>query len=377
MIYNDFKGKKLSALGLGCMRFPTNESNEIDEPAVREMVAYAMKKGINYYDTAWMYHSGQSEIVTGKILNEYPRDSYYIATKFPGFDTESMSKVEEIFEKQLEKTGMKYFDFYLFHNVCEGNIDGYLDEKYGIFNYLMKQKENGRIKHLGFSAHGNIETLTRFLDKYGYAMEFGQLQLNWLDYTAQNGKEKIELLTKYNVPVWVMEPVRGGMLVSVGEKYEDKLEELRPEESVPGWAFRFLQSIPEVKVTLSGMSNMEQLKANIATFETYEPLNEKEFDTIVDMGVEMLKTNTVPCTACAYCVDHCPMGLDIPKIIKIYNRHCFTGSKFVSMSVLDSLDENKRPDACIGCQSCESICPQQIKISEVMSDFALRTTNKE
>jgi len=196
--------------------------------------------------------------------------------------------------------------------------------------------------------------------------------LNWLDYTAQQGKEKIELLTKYNVPIWVMEPVRGGKLVSIGNKYEEELKSLRPEETVPGWAFRFLQSIPEVKVILSGMSNMEQLKDNIKTFETSEPLSESEFKTIVDMGIDMLKTNTVPCTSCAYCVDHCPMELDIPKIIKIYNSHCFTGSKTVSAAVLNSLDESKRPNSCIGCRACEAVCPQNIKISEMMSDFAER-----
>lgn len=372
MVYNEFKDKKLSALGLGCMRFPTTEDNKIDEAATQEMFDYAIANGINYFDTAWMYHGGQSEIVTGKCLSKYPRDSYCIATKFPGFDTANMEKVEEIFEKQLEKTGMEYFDFYLFHNVSEGNIDGYTDEKYGIFDYLMKQKENGRIKHLGFSAHGNLDTLKRFLEKYGYAMEFGQLQINWLDYIAQNGKEKIELFAKYNIPVWVMEPVRGGRLVSIGEKYEEQLKALRPEESVPGWAFRFIQSLPEVKMTLSGMSNMEQLKANIKTFAEHKPLNEVEFKTILDIGVDMLKTNTLPCTACAYCVDHCPMELDIPKIIKMYNGNCFTGLKKVNPAVVGSLPEDKRPDACIGCQACEAVCPQNIKISEMMADFAER-----
>lgn len=372
MVYNEFKDKKLSALGLGCMRFPTTEDNKIDEAATQEMFDHAIANGINYFDTAWMYHGGQSEIVTGKCLSKYPRDSYYIATKFPGFDTANMEKVEEIFEKQLEKTGMEYFDFYLFHNVSEGNIDGYTDEKYGIFDYLMKQKENGRIKHLGFSAHGNLDTLKRFLEKYGYAMEFGQLQINWLDYIAQNGKEKIELFAKYNIPVWVMEPVRGGRLVSIGEKYEEQLKALRPEESVPGWAFRFIQSIPEVKMTLSGMSNMEQLKDNIKTFAEHKPLNEVEFKTILDIGVDMLKTNTLPCTACAYCVDKCPMELDIPKIIKMYNGNCFTGLKKVNPAVVGSLPEDKRPDACIGCQACEAVCPQNIKISEMMADFAER-----
>lgn len=370
MIYKDFKGLKLSALGLGCMRFPTDSDRRIDEKKTGEIFDYAMANGINYYDTAWGYHGGMSETVTGKFLRRYSRESYCIATKFPGYDSQNMTKVEEIFEKQLEKTGMEYFDFYLFHNVTESNIEGYLDEKNGIFEYLAKQKESGRIKHLGFSAHGSIETVKRFLDRYGSDMEFGQLQINWLDYNAQDGKKKIELLSECGLPVWVMEPVRGGKLASVGEKYAERLRSLRPEESVPGWAFRFLQSIPQVCVTLSGMSNMEQLRENISVFSENKPLCKKEFDTLSEIGKEMLKENTLPCTGCEYCTDHCPKELDIPKIIRSYNSNCFTGSEKVDPSVLGSFAEDKRPDSCIGCRSCESVCPQNIKISEMMSDFA-------
>ena len=195
MIYKEFKGKKLSALGMGTMRLPVidGKNDVIDEAATAEMFDYAIEKGINYFDTAWGYHDGQSELVVGKLLKKYPRDSFYVATKFPGYDASNMNKVEEIFEKQLEKTGMEYFDFYLFHNVCELNIDGYLDEKYGIFDYLMKQKENGRIKHLGFSTHGSYDTVKRFLNAYGEHMEFCQIQLNYIDYEFQNAK-RIELL---------------------------------------------------------------------------------------------------------------------------------------------------------------------------------------
>lgn len=183
MIYKNFQGKKLSALGLGAMRLPVVDGNDslIDVDASKEMVAYAMEQGINYYDTAWGYHGGNSELVMGEILKEYPRDSFYLASKFPGYDLGNMGKVEEIFEKQLEKCQTPYFDFYLFHNVCELNIDGYLDEKNGIFDYLMEQKKNGRIKHLGFSTHGTLETMERFLKAYGKDMEFCQIQINWLD----------------------------------------------------------------------------------------------------------------------------------------------------------------------------------------------------
>ena len=169
MIYKDFQDLKLSALGMGAMRLPVidGDDSKIDEAAAKEMVAYAMEQGVNYYDTAWGYHDGNSELVMGRALKEYPRDSFYLATKFPGYDLSNMDKVEEIFEKQLEKCQVEYFDFYLFHNVCEMNIDAYLDEKYGIYDYLMKQKENGRIRHLGFSAHGSYDVMKRFLEKYG------------------------------------------------------------------------------------------------------------------------------------------------------------------------------------------------------------------
>ncbi len=370
MVYKKFQNLNLSALGMGAMRLPLTSSNnaDIDENATREMIAYAMEHGINYYDTAFGYHGGQSEIVIGKILNEYPRDSYYLATKFPGYDLDNMSKVEEIFEKQLEKTGMEYFDFYLFHNVCETNIDAYLDPKYGIFDYLVEQKRNGRIRHLGFSAHGSYDVIKRFLEAYGSELEFCQLQINYIDWTYQKAKENVELLNEYHIPVWVMEPLRGGKLADISDKYVDKLKNLRPEETVPAWAFRFLQSIKEVTVTLSGMSNFEQVKQNIATFETEQPLNEEEMNVLTEIASDMIK-KFLPCTACRYCIEKCPKELDIPKLLAVYNRYAFTGIANWPKSVLDGVEEEKQPTACIGCKSCESVCPQQIKISEVMADF--------
>lgn len=371
MLYKDFKGKKLSALGLGAMRLPLNsESGEdINVSMVEEMVAYGMEHGINYYDTAWGYHNGMSETVMGNVLKAYDRDSFYLATKFPGYDLSNMPKVKEIFEKQLEKCQVDYFDFYLFHNVCGMNIDAYLDDaKYGIYTYLTQQKKNGRIRHLGFSAHGNLETMKRFLDAYGKDMEFCQIQLNYVDYEFQDAKGKIELLTSYGIPVWVMEPLRGGKLANPPKETVEKLRELRPDETLPAWAFRFLQSLPEVRVTLSGMSDLQQLKENIETFSADAPLTETEMDGLLGAAHGMIQ-NRLPCTACRYCTAHCPQGLDIPQLISLYNEHCFTGGGFIAPMALSAMPEEKLPSACIGCRSCESVCPQQIKISEAMADF--------
>ena len=373
MIYRDFQDLKLSGLGMGAMRLPVidGDDSRIDAAAAEEMVAYAMEHGVNYYDTAWGYHGGQSEIVMGNALKKYPRDKFYLATKFPGYDLTNFGKAEEIFEKQLEKCQVDHFDFYLFHNVCEMNIDAYLDdEKYGTYDYLIRQKKNGRIRHLGFSAHGKYDVIKRFLEAYGKDMEFCQLQLNYLDWTFQDAKAKVELLREYGIPVWVMEPLRGGKLASLSDQNTQKLKELRPDEGTPAWAFRFLQSLPEVKVVLSGMSNMDQLKANIHTYEEEKPLNEEEMKTLLGVAGSMLEKKTLPCTACHYCVSHCPQELDIPALLELYNEHCFTEGGFIAPMALSSYAEDKKPSACIGCRSCEAVCPQQIKISEAMADFA-------
>lgn len=374
MIYKEFQGLKLSALGMGALRLPIigGDDTKIDEEKTAEMVAYAMEQGINYYDTAWGYHGGNSELVMGRVLKKYPREKFYLATKFPGHDLSNIDKVEEIFERQLEKCGVDYFDFYLFHNVCEMDIDEYLDEKYHIYDYLMEQKKNGRIRHLGFSAHGGCEVIKRFLDAYGAQMEFCQIQLNWLDWTFQDAKAKVELLSEYQIPVWVMEPLRGGKLCNLQKEEMEKLKAIRPQETAAGIAFRFLQSLPEVVMTLSGMSDLEQVKDNIRTFESEQPLNQEEFGALQEIADDILKAKTVPCTSCRYCVSHCPKGLDIPSLLKLYNEHSYTEGGFIAPMALMAVPEDKKPSACVGCRSCEAVCPQQIKISEAMADFVKR-----
>lgn len=365
MIYNDFKDIKLSALGMGAMRFPVIDGDDkrIDVEKTKEMVKYALSNGVNYIDTAWVYHGGNSESVLGDILKEYPRESFYLATKFPGFDKNNFSKIEEIFEKQLEKCQTNYFDFYLLHNVSEGNVDLYLDEELGLIKYLLKQKELGRIKYLGFSAHGALPTLKKFLEKTSSIMEFCQLQINYIDYTFQNAKEKIELMNSYNIPVWVMEPLRGGKLATLKEEYVRDLSQFRDEKPV-AWAFRFLQTFPEIKMILSGMSNFDQLKENIEIFNEYKPLKKEELNAVLDIARVM--SSGVPCTACKYCVEYCPKELDIPRLLRIANEKSFMGTMPWS---INSIEADKRFDACIGCKSCEGVCPQNIKISEVMESM--------
>lgn len=375
MIYNKFQDLELSALGMGTMRLPVVEGDDskVDKAVAKEMFATCMKAGINYYDTAFGYHSGQSEYVVGELLQDYDRESFYLASKFPGYDLNNMPKVEEIFEEQLKKCQVEYFDFYLFHNVCEMNVDAYLDPQYGIYDYLMEQKKNGRIKHLGFSAHGDIPCMKKFLDAYGKDMEFGQIEINYYDYTFQNAKEKAELLNEWNIPIWVMEPVRGGQLASLSEEATAKLKEARPEEGVPAWAFRFLQSIPGIMVTLSGMSNMQQLQDNIKTYEANKPLNEAEMELILGIADDMIKKTAVPCTGCHYCVTHCPKGLDIPGLLSIYNESMAEGpGVFIAPNKLKAIDADKQPECCIECHSCEKVCPQTIKIPEELKKFAQR-----
>ena len=364
MLYNEFNGMSVSALGLGCMRLPLNSQDETDinEAAVAEMVKVSLEKGINYFDTAWRYHGGNSETVMGKVLSKYPRDSYYIASKFPGFSIESFENPAAIFEEQLRKCQVSYFDFYLVHNLCERNVEWLLDPKYGAVEYLIQQKKAGRIRNLGFSTHGSRAVIQRFLDAYASELSFCQIQLNYLDWKLQSAKEKVELLNRYNIPIWVMEPVRGGRLVNLPEDAKQKLEALRPGVSTPEWAFRFLQSIDGVKVILSGMSNMQQLLENIETFSSHKPLTDAEMEVVMSIADDMIRANRVPCTACSYCTEHCVRGLNIPELIKAYNE--------------DTKPEGVTPDQCIACRKCESLCPQGIKISRIMRSFAEKLERK-
>ena len=368
MMTNDFQGKSLSRLGFGTMRLPTNADGSIDETQVAEMTAYALAHGVNYFDTAWPYHGGESEQVIGRVLSKYPRDSYYLADKYPGHQISSTGyDPAEIFEEQLQKCGVEYFDFYLLHNVYEKSMEVYLDPQWGIVDYFKEQKRLGRIKHLGFSCHAETKGLREFLDACGEDMEFCQIQLNWLDWTLQDAKGKYDLLTKRGIPVWVMEPVRGGRLAKLSDVEEAKLKALRPDDSIASWGFRFLQSLPNVKMVLSGMSNMEQMMDNVKTFSEDKPLSAEETALLLEIAEGM--KDSIPCTACRYCCDGCPAGLDIPGLISTYNEIRFSPAVNVAMRI-EFMPEDKKPTACIGCGQCTQMCPQNIDVPGALKDFA-------
>ena len=367
MRYTNFCGERVSLLGYGAMRFPTVDTEggkEVDIARTEELIDRAIEAGVNYFDTAYPYHSGKSEIILGKLLSKYPRDNYFIADKFPGHQLMEDYTPSRIFEEQLRKCGVDYFDFYLLHNVYENSVDLYTDEKWGIIDYLLEQKRIGRIRHLGFSTHATVEGLEDFLRRMGEKMEFCQIQLNYLDYTLQRADEKCRLLEKYGIPIVVMEPVRGGRLASLDEEKESKLKARRPEESIASWAFRWIHRIPDVKVVLSGMSDMDQLNDNIRTFSEGEPLSDEEFNLLLGIAEDMKKS--VPCTGCGYCTAECPKGLNIPFLLEVYNELSVSKSVNTSMRV-EFLPKNEQPDACIRCGKCVRICPQRIDIPQTLS----------
>ena len=372
MIYSDFQKEKLSLLGFGAMRLPCLADGSIDEAQVAEMVAMAMDAGVNYFDTAYPYHGGQSERVMGRVLKAYPRERYNLATKYPGHQILSDGyDPAEIFEEQLEKCGVDYFDYYLLHNVNEKSMEVYMDPQWGIVDYFKEQKRLGRIRHLGFSSHAQVEGLEKFLDYCGQDMEFCQIQLNYMDWMLQKAKEKYELLTARGIPVWVMEPVRGGMLASLRAEDSARLKDIRPEATDASWGFRFLQGLPNVKMVLSGMSNLAQMQDNLTTFARRDAITPEETELLLSIARGMM--DSIPCTACRYCCEGCPKGLDIPALLAVYNELRVTPTVNAAMRV-EFLPEEKKPTACIACGKCARSCPQNIDIPRALKELAEKLT---
>lgn len=367
MIYRKFQNIDLSLLGFGTMRLPVRADGEIDEKLTAEMTELALSRGVNYIDTAYPYMNSKSEIVIGNVLKKYKRESFYLADKFPGHMLVGRPNPASIFEEQLQKCQVDYFDFYLLHNVYENDLDVYMDENYGILRYLLEQKRLGRIKHLGFSTHGDPEMLESFLQYCGKDMEFCQIQFNYLDWTLQRVEEKYAILAKYNIPVWVMEPVRGGKLADLGDANNRKLAAFRPDASPASFAFRWLQGKENIRMILSGMSDLAQMQDNLETFDKLDLLSGQEEQTLMEIAEEL--KNAIPCTACRYCCDGCPKGLDIPNLISKLNQFRSGAVNSVCMQ-LDAFPEDKKPSACIGCKKCTKVCPQKIDIPGAMKALA-------
>ena len=378
MLYKQFKGDNISLLGFGCMRFPVLEDGKtVDVKLTEKMVDYAIAHGVNYFDTAVPYLGGQSEAVIGDILKKYPRDSFYLATKFPGHQLKSAqagdnTTPKDIFENQLEKCKVDYFDYYLLHNVSESTYDIYTDANRGILDYLLEQKEKGKIRHLGFSSHGMPANLEDFIKYADGRLEFCQIQLNYLDWTLQEAEEKCRILRENGLGIWVMESVRGGRLAKLNPDIEAEMKALRPDESIASWAFRWLIDKPFVNVSLSGMSSMEQVEDNIKTYENEKPLTDADY-AVLEKAAKSFE-GLVPCTGCRYCVGECPQELDIPMLMRAYNDITVNFSLTPALQV-SNLPEEKKPSACIECRSCESQCPQNIEISQIMK--LLDTKSKE
>jgi hypothetical protein len=389
MVYKKFKDLQLSSLGMGCMRLPSTSRDwgaPIDEEAAMELIDHAYKNGVNYFDTSWFYHGGDSERFIGEALKRYPRDSWYLASKIAGMmmrkvdgkyqlsgsnkDNRTFYNPADIFEYQLNRCGVDYFDFFMLHNVSEGSYGTYTDKDLGMIECMLSQKEKGRIRYLGFSSHGRAETIEKFLTEtkkqYGDIFDFAMIQANYLDWTLQKASDKYDVLTRFGLPVMVMEPLRGGTLAHLGERPSAILKEARPNDTSASWAFRFLQSLKNVAVIVSGMSSKQQLEENLLTFNKHEPTTPLE-NAVLREVLESL-VDLVPCTDCKYCVEECPQKLDIPMLLTMYNETGFELGWFLQ-SAIRNLKEHEKPTACTACEKCKPLCPQDIDIPGVLEKF--------
>lgn len=357
-----YKNISLSRLGMGNMRLPLREDLEgkpIDREKAQEIIDYAMAKGINYYDTAYVYNGGDSEKFLGEAMKKYPRESYCLATKF---NIGANPDYKAVFEQQKERLCTDYFDFYLVHAVMDHNYKKY--EESGCIEYFKELKKQGIIRNLGFSNHSSPDTLRHFRDLYDW--DFIQLQLNYYDWQYGSAKEEYEICTEKGIPVVVMEPVRGGRLADLTPEANERLKSSHPDWSVASWAFKWVKSLSNVQVVLSGMSNMEQIEDNVKTFDREDALSEKDMETLMK-ACEMFRNQMqVPCTACRYCCDECPVKIDIPNVLMAYNNYKLSGDW-----VLGNLRSSDKPGPkdCVGCKKCTGHCPQSINVPKIMEEL--------
>ena len=360
-------GKDISLLGFGCMRLPRidPDKTDIDYEAGQAMVDAAIAGGVNYFDTAWPYHEGKSEPFIGHALRHYPRESVYLATKLPVRALKSADDVERIFNEQLERCTVDYFDFYLAHNL---NRDNYaIHESFGVYDLLRKKKEQGLIRHLGFSIHDNTDLVRRIVDTYEW--DFVQIQLNYLDWDSGDAKGQYAILTERNLPVVIMEPVRGGVLASLNDEANSLLRAADPDASAASWAIRYAASLPGVMTVLSGMTALEHVEDNLKTMTGFKPLEQKDYELLTQVAAAFRASGTIPCTGCRYCMD-CPAGVDIPRVIAAYNYYCTSKNAMRFGSDYRTLRDSELPRNCVGCGVCVEQCPQDIDIPARMKEIA-------
>jgi predicted aldo/keto reductase-like oxidoreductase len=349
--------KQVSLLGFGCMRFPMKDG-QVDIDLTKQMVDYAMEKGVNYIDTAYPYHDGESENIVRELLKDKPRNSYFLADKLPLWECKTKEDVDRIFHEQLKKTGVDYFDFYLIHAVNKERYKQTID--LDVLSMLEEYRSQGKIKNIGFSFHDDLDTFKKWVDLYDW--DFVQIQLNYMDIEHQQGLEGYQILADKSIPVVVMEPVKGGSLAKFNPDVEQKLKDRKPDKSIASWAFRYVGSLPNVKVILSGMSNFEQVKDNVETFANFEPLSKEEAKLIKEVREDLLKLEEVPCTSCNYCMP-CPHGVNIPGNFRVFNAYAMYQDEDRAKRSYQYLSKNDADASmCIECGECLPKCPQKIEI---------------
>ena len=358
-------GKEISRLGYGGMRFPKN-GDEVDMEAAVQLLRKAYEMGINYFDTAMVYHKGESEKIFGKAFEPYPRDSYLIADKMSIWLCSDEEDMKARFYNQLKTLKTDYIDFYLVHSLNRNHYKKVKDLH--CVEFLQQMKQEGKIKHLGFSFHDTYQVFTQILNDYTW--DFVQIQLNYLDWHNQGAEQLYRELERRNLPVMVMEPVRGGYLATIDSERAKPFLELEPQRSIASWAIRWVESLPQVAVVLSGMSDLQQLEDNVATMTHFEPMNEQELAAIDRVVEEIRKVNEIPCTGCRYCMD-CPMGVDIPEIFSIYSQYKIFGKEKAFVQDYEEVVEHGNgAEHCVRCMACTTKCPQMIAIPDKLEMIA-------